>query len=100
MDPNKVSIETGGFKSLGGDEFMFSGSIKNQSDWPMATPMLELNLTDDVESSLVRKAFSPQELGLNSVLRGRRAQSFELRFSLDPTLSPAVQGYRAFLFYP
>jgi predicted Zn finger-like uncharacterized protein len=100
MDPSKVSIETGGFKSLGGDAFMFSGSIKNQSDWPMATPMLELNLTDEVEASLVRKAFSPEELGLTSVLRGRRAQSFELRFTLNPALSPSVQGYRAFLFYP
>ena len=66
----------------------------------MATPMLELNLTDEVEDSLVRKAFSPEELGLTSVLRGRRAQSFELRFTLNPALSPSVQGYRAFLFYP
>ena len=100
MEPSKVSIETGGFKSLGNHEFVFSGSIKNQSDWPLATPMLELSLTDDVESAVVRKVFSPEELGLTKVLRSRRAQSFELIFSLDPALSPSVLGYRAFLFYP
>jgi hypothetical protein len=57
-------------------------------------------LTDDIESAVLRKVFTAQELGLNDVLRARRAQSFELRFALDPTLSPLVHGYRAFLFYP
>jgi predicted Zn finger-like uncharacterized protein len=100
MDPNKLSIETGGLKTLGNNEFIFSGSIKNQSDWPLLTPTLELSLTDDVEASIVRKVFEPQQLGLPLVIRGRRAQSFDLRFSLDPSLSPTVNGYRAFLFYP
>ncbi len=99
-EPNKVSIETGGFKSLGNNDFVFSGSIKNQSDWPLTTPMLELSLTDDVDAAVVRKVFTVQELGLNDVLRSRRAQSFELRFTLDSALSPSVQGYRALLFYP
>ena len=100
MEPNNLSIETGGFKTLGDNQYVFSGSIKNQSDWPLATPMLELSLTDDLDSAVVRKAFSPEELGLTTVLRGRRAQSFEMRFALDPALSTSVQGYRAFLFYP
>lgn len=100
MDPAKVSIETGGFKSLGNNEFIFSGSIKNQSDWPMTTPALELSLTDDIEANVLRKVFFPQDLGLVNVIKGRRAQSFELRFTVDATASPAISGYRAFLFYP
>jgi len=100
MEPNQVAIETDGFKSLGNHEYVFSGSIKNQSDWALATPMLELSLMDDADAAVVRKVFAPQALGLNDVLRSRRAQSFELRFSLDSSFSPLVQGYRAFLFYP
>jgi predicted Zn finger-like uncharacterized protein len=100
MEPAKVSIETGGLKTLGNNEFIFSGSIKNQSDWPMTTPALELSLTDDVESAVIRKVFAPEEIGLPNVLKGRRAQSFELRFTVSELLSPGISGYRAFLFYP
>jgi predicted Zn finger-like uncharacterized protein len=99
-EPSQVSIATGGFKSLGDNQFIFSGSIKNQSDWPVATPLLELSLTDDVDAAVVRKVFTVNELGVNEVLRARRAQAFELQFTLDPALSGSVTGYRAFLFYP
>ena len=100
LDPTKVSFETGGLKTLGHNEFMFSGSIKNQSDWPLTTPALELTLTDDLEAAVVRKVFYPQDLGLMSVLKGRRSQSFELRFTTDNSVSTGINGYRAFLFYP
>jgi len=100
MEPSQVSIETGGFKSLSDNTFIFSGSIKNQSDSPVATPLLELSLTDDVDAAVVRKVFTMQDLGVNEVLRARRAHSFELQFTLDPALSTSVKGYRAFLFYP
>ena len=100
MHPDKLSIESGSFKHLGGNDYAFEGVIKNQSDVYMQTPSLELSLTDDIDMPVVRKVITPEDMGLPSPLRGYRAQSFVVKFSLGPDTSSQVNGYRAFLFYP
>lgn len=100
MQPDKVSIESGSFKHLGGNDYAFEGVIKNQSDLLMGTPALELSLTDDIDMPVIRKVITPEDLGLPAYLRNYRAQSFELRFTLEPDASSKINGYRAFLFYP
>jgi hypothetical protein len=49
---------------------------------------------------VIRKVISAEDMGLPEYLRNFRAQSFEVRFSLDPEASAKIIGYRAFLFYP
>lgn len=100
MKPDKLSIESGSFKHMGGNDYAFAGVIKNQSDVYLQTPSLELSLTDDIDMPVVRKVITPEDMRLPSPLRGYRAQSFEVKFSLDPETSSKINGYRAFLFYP
>jgi hypothetical protein len=45
MQPEKMSMESGSFKHLGGNDYAFEGVIKNQSDSLMSAPALELSLT-------------------------------------------------------
>lgn len=100
MQPDKVSMESGSFKHLGGNDYAFEGVIKNQSDLLMSAPALELSLTDEIDMPVIRKVITPDDMGLTSPLRDHRTQSFEVRFSLDPESSSKINGYRAFLFYP
>ena len=100
MQPDKVSMESGSFKHLGGNDYAFEGIIKNQSDLLMSVPALELSLTDEIDMAVIRKVITPEDMGLTSPLRDHRTQSFEVRFSLDPQASSKINGYRAFLFYP
>ena len=100
MQPDKVSMESGSFKHLGGNDYAFEGVIKNQSDLLMSAPALELSLTDEIDMPVIRKVITPDDMGLTSPLRDHRTQSFEVRFSLDPQASSKINGYRAFLFYP
>jgi hypothetical protein len=100
MQPDKMSMESPSFKHLGGNDYAFEGVIKNQSDSLMSAPALELTLTDDIDMPVIRKIITPEDMRLTSPMRDRRAQSFEVRFSLDPEASSKIIGYRAFLFYP
>ncbi len=100
MQPDKLSIESGSFKHLGGNDYAFEGVIKNRSAVSMRAPSLELSLTDDIDMPVVRKVIAPEDMGFASPLRGYRAQSFEVTFTLEPPISSNVNGYRAFLFYP
>lgn len=100
MQPDKVSMESGSFKHLGGNDYAFEGVIKNRSEMHISPPALELSLTDDIDMPVIRKVISAEDLGLPDPLRQHRAQSFEVRFALDPDVSSKINGYRAFLFYP
>lgn len=100
MQPEKMSMESGSFKHLGGNDYAFEGVIKNQSDSLMSAPALELSLTDEIDMPVIRKIITSEDMGLSSPMRDHRAQSFEVRFSLEPEASSKINGYRAFLFYP
>ena len=74
-------------------------SLRNQARTPVATPALELTLTDASDQPLARRVFLPQELSAPQAL-GPRAEwngSFPLQVQ---ELPQPVVGYRAQLFYP
>ena len=74
--------------------------IRNGATHPLATPWVELSLLGLRDEVLVRRAVSPQELGLDSPVLALRDVAARLRFQLPDDLAPDVAGYKAILFYP
>lgn len=74
-------------------------SVRNQSSSIVATPALELTLTDASDQPLVRKIFRPAELGMPAELGPRAEWSGSLPLAVQPLPQP-IAGYRMELFYP
>ena len=74
-------------------------SVRNQSSSIVATPALELTLTDASDQPLVRRIFQPAELGMPAELGPRAEWSGTLPLAVQPLPQP-VAGYRMELFYP
>ena len=99
-EPDKVAIDNTNFKQLGDDQFSFTLSVKNQAAYFLATPALELTLTNDEEGVVVRKVWLAQEIDLPEALKPMRTQTVEMVFSVQEPLAGKISGFRALLFYP
>lgn len=99
-EPDKVAIDNTNFKQLGDDQFSFTLSVKNQAAYFLATPALELTLTNDEEGDVVRKVWLAQEIDLPEALKPMRTQTVEMVFSVQEPLAGKISGFRALLFYP
>jgi hypothetical protein len=56
-------------------------------------------LTSD-DAVRVRKVISADQLGFHETLRPIGSHVFSLSFTVEPKLSPTIDGYKALLFYP
>lgn len=74
-------------------------SIRNQSGALLATPAVELTLTDAQEQTLVRKIIPPTHLGAPPELAAHTEWSGTLTLTTTGLPSP-VTGYTVLLFYP
>jgi predicted Zn finger-like uncharacterized protein len=95
-------IDGSGFTRLRGDTYRLSVTVRNQALGPAATPHLELTLTDTQDQPVVRRVFSPADLGGDD---GSIAAAAEWSGAADVTLalpsaSNRVAGYRLLAFYP
>jgi len=99
-EPDKVAIDNTNCKQLGDDQFSFTLSVKNQAAYFLATPALELTLTNDEEGDVVRKVWLAQEIDLPEALKPMRTQTVEMVFSVQEPLAGKISGFRALLFYP
>jgi hypothetical protein len=68
---------------------------------PIATPALELVLTDAQDRQLVRRVVSAAELGAPVTLAARDEFSGVRTLTVaDSSVSPLITGYRLMTFYP
>ena len=74
-------------------------SIQNQAPTAVATPALELTLTDAQDQVLVRKVFTPTEIGAPAELAARSEWNGTLPVQTQG-LHLMVSGYRVMAFYP
>lgn len=74
-------------------------SIQNQAPTLVATPAVELTLTDAQDQVLVRKVFSPEEIGAPAELAARSEWNGSLPV-MTQGLHLQVSGYRVMAFYP
>jgi hypothetical protein len=95
-----VNVVSSGFDQQEGGEFVFSLHLQHDKPHEVATPAVELTLTDAQERAVIRKVLIPDHLGLNHTLPTGPGVTTEIRLTLDPELQSHVHGFRVELFYP
>jgi predicted Zn finger-like uncharacterized protein len=100
QEPDALRIENSSFHEDAQGGYTLQLRIKNSQHHPVATPYLELNLTDLQDQVVVRRVFSIQEMAQKDHIAALRDARVSLHFELDPKLSEQVSGFRALIFYP
>ncbi len=97
-----VVIDNSSFTKVRGDIYRLSVTLKNTAQIPVATPDLELTLTDMQDHAVVRRTFRANEF-----LKTRDAMdpSAEISLAIPVSVKLAdpverVSGYRLLSFYP
>lgn len=100
-DLDAIVIDSSAFNRSGPSSFRFTVTLRNQSTVPVATPALELTLTDALEQPVVRRVVGPNELSAPSTLaaKGEFAGANALLLTGVDNAS-AITGYRLMAFYP
>ena len=98
-----IQIESSTFNRRD-DHYLFSVDLRNASDLPLATPALELTLTDLQDGVVVRRVLMPAALGAPAQLAAHALWSGRFTVGVEdaggqPDAVP-VAGYRLLAFYP
>lgn len=84
-----------------GNFYSFDLVLKNTAPISVATPALELSLTDAGDSVISRRVFLPKDLpAVPDLLPAGGSLSVSLRLSIAVGDSLPMAGYRALVFYP
>jgi predicted Zn finger-like uncharacterized protein len=101
-DAEAVVIEASSLSKTPEGEYRFTLGLRNAAAYEVASPALELTLTDALDQVMVRKVLKPQELGWTS----DRLMPYDT-VQLDATIhhqptnpGQSVAGYRVLAFYP
>lgn len=97
-----IVIESSSFTRIRGTAYRLNLTVKNTASMALAVPAIELTLTDSRDQPLVRRVFSPVELGAKS---DTLVTGTEWSTSMAMAVSAAgaadrVAGYRLLAFYP
>lgn len=95
-----VQIENTSFSENPEGGYTLQIRLRNTQHHPVATPYLELNLTDLQDQVVVRRVFSIEEMALSPQMTALRDVRSTLNFDLDAGVSEHVSGFRALIFYP
>lgn len=94
-----VVVESSSFNRVDGGVYHFAVTLKNRSALMLEMPAVELTLTDANEQAVVRRVFTPQELGANTTLAPQAEFSSTLLVRIATSNTP-MAGYRVLAFYP
>jgi hypothetical protein len=95
-----IQVVSSGFDQQHQGDFVFALELQHPLPHRVATPAMELTLTDAQDRALVRKILLPEQLGLGLALPPGDGITVEARFTLDPELQNHISGFRVELFYP
>lgn len=96
-----IVIDSSGFNRLRGDTYRLTFNVRNTGATRVATPSLELTLTDAQDQPLLRRVLSPQELGATAgFIPAASEWSGVAGVVVSPTSGVRVSGYRLLAFYP
>ncbi|MEN9374170.1 MAG: hypothetical protein RIR79_1722 [Pseudomonadota bacterium] len=85
------------------DIYQVGFTLKNTASLDVATPSVELLLTDNAGQAVVRRVFLPSEFGSHSGVMRSLADlqvNLPVRFKLPARDAERIMGYRLFAFYP
>lgn len=97
-----IVIESSGFNRLRNDTYRLSFTLRNTAAVPVATPAMELTVTDAQDQAVARRVLTPADLGAAgaAVLPATGEWSRSVGIALDATGAARVAGYRLLAFYP
>ncbi len=97
-----VVIDSSSFTKVRADVYRLSFTLRNTAPTPIATPAVELSLTDLQDHVLVRRVFPATELGKNaSVIEPGVELAVMIPVGVKATgVAERVSGYRLLSFYP
>ncbi|MEY4138872.1 MAG: hypothetical protein RLZZ371_1054 [Pseudomonadota bacterium] len=97
-----LEIDSATFQQVGPDIFELRFVVRNKAAYAQALPAVELSLTDLADQPVLRRVFTPLDLGakLESIApSGDWSATAYLRVRADAPGGRA-QGYRVLIFYP
>lgn len=97
-----LAIDTATFQQVGQDSFELRFVVKNKSRFDLALPAVELTLTDLTGQPVIRRVFTPTELGVATTTVASASEwsvTSYLQLRANSTHARA-QGYRLLIFYP
>jgi hypothetical protein len=97
-----VVLDSATFTKFGKDAYRLDFVVKNSAAVDLATPDIELTLTDMTDQVIVRRVLTYSELGTQTASLSAGAEwrvSTVLQVKPESNL-PTVQGYRLLAFYP
>ena len=94
-----VVIDSSAFNKARGDSYQLSVTIKNKASIPLATPAVELTLTDTQDQPVLRRVLLPNDMGAPGALPARGEWSASVSVIVT-TGGARVAGYRLLAFYP
>lgn len=95
-----VVVESSTFNRVDGGVYHFAVTLKNRSDLALEMPAVELTLTDANEQPVLRRVFTPEELGAGHTLAAHAESSTTVLVRIAATGQPPMAGYRVLAFYP
>lgn len=99
---DELAIDAATFYQVGQDSFELRFVVKNKSRFEIALPAIELTLTDLADQPVMRRVFTPADLGVavqTVASAGEWSATAYLRMQADAT-DARPQGYRLLIFYP
>ena len=93
-----VSIDTNSLtRAVGLDAFVLAMTLRSRSHVALATPWIDLSLTDGDGRLIARRALSPHDLGAANVLQPGAEATLQVMLN---TIDYRVAGYTVVIFYP
>jgi len=96
-----IAIDSSTFSSVKPGVYLLKVTLKNGAPTDLATPALELTLTDSLEQTLLRRVVLPGEFNGNQPIAAGAELSASLPVSVQAgSLPQKVSGYKLLAFYP
>ena len=95
-----VMIERAHFEPDGEGHHRLQIQLSNRASHPVATPWVDLSLTDGDDRVVIRRALAPEEMGLPRHLNPGADAVSSVHWRVDSDVEDRLSGYRAEIFYP
>lgn len=96
-----VVIDSSSFNKTRGDTYQLSLTLKNTAATVVATPSIELTLTDAQDQAILRRVLQPADLGVAPELPAQGDANVSLPIGVAGEAGSArIAGYRLLAFYP
>ena len=98
---DSISIESSTLTRLQGDVYRINLVVKNIGSVEVATPAIELTLTNSLDKPLLRRVLRAEQFSRQATLGAAVELPATFVFSMKPTeVNERMTGYRLIAFYP